>query len=80
MTSCHFGGWEEAISTQGLGTGLGPWGRSGTNMAESGEPESPLTVNSSAEIDIEGDITVPGAPDSDDEPSTLDEPVSETLV
>ena len=51
-----------------------------TNMADSGEQESPLTVNSSAEIDIEGDITVPGAPDSDDEPSTLDEPVSETLV
>jgi hypothetical protein len=50
-------------------------------MAESGEQESPLmSVNSSAEIDIEGDITVPGAPDSDDEPSTLDEPVSETLV
>ncbi|CAB3997016.1 YIPF6 [Paramuricea clavata] len=49
-------------------------------MAESGEQESPLmSVNSSAEIDIEGDITVPGAPDSDDEPSTLDEPVSETL-
>lgn len=50
-------------------------------MAENGEQESPLmSVNSSAEIDIEGDITVPGAPDSDDEPSTLDEPVSETLV
>ena len=50
-------------------------------MAESGEVESPLmSVNSSAEIDIEGDITVPGAPDSDEEPSTLDEPISETLV
>ena len=50
-------------------------------MADNGEQESPLmSVNSSAEIDIEGDITVPGAPDSDDEPSTLDEPVSETLV
>lgn len=51
-------------------------------MAESGgEKESPLmSVNSSTDIDIEGDITVPGAPDSDDEPSTLDEPISETLV
>ena len=31
-------------------------------------------------IEVEGDITVPGAPDEDDEPSTLDEPVTETLV
>ena len=50
-------------------------------MAEIGEAESPLiSVNESTEIDIEGDITVPGAPESDEEPSTLDEPVSETLV
>ena len=50
-------------------------------ISDGEEQESPLmSVNSSAEIDIEGDITVPGAPDSDDEQSTLDEPVSETLV
>lgn len=36
----------------------------------------PTTVN----VDIEGDITVPGAPDEDEGPSTLDEPVSATLV
>ena len=46
------------------------------------ESESPLISAdaNTTEIDIEGDITVPGAPEKDDEPSTLDEPVSETLV
>ena len=45
------------------------------------EQDSQLTSsNLTTEIDVEGDITVPGAPDSDDEYSTLDEPVSETLV
>lgn len=37
-------------------------------------------VASSVNIEVEGDITVPGAPDADDGPSTLDEPVIETLV
>ena len=50
-------------------------------MADPGESESPLlSVNADTEIDIEGDITVPGAPEGDDDISTLDEPVSETLV
>ena len=31
-------------------------------------------------MEIEGDITVPGAPEEDEGPSTLDEPVLETLV
>ena len=35
---------------------------------------------STVNVEVEGDITVPGAPDEDEEPSTLDEPVSETLV
>lgn len=37
-------------------------------------------VASNVSIEVEGDITVPGAPDEDEEPSTLDEPVLETLV
>lgn len=37
-------------------------------------------VASSVNVEVEGDITVPGAPDADDGPSTLDEPVIETLV
>ena len=37
-------------------------------------------VPASVNVEIEGDITVPGAPDEDEGPSTLDEPVSETLV
>ena len=34
----------------------------------------------SLEGDLEGDITVPGAPEEDDEPNTIDEPVKETIV
>lgn len=37
-------------------------------------------VPSNVNIEVEGDITVPGAPDEEEEPSTLDEPVLETLV
>ena len=37
-------------------------------------------VPTSVNVEIEGDITVPGAPEEDEGPSTLDEPVSETLV
>lgn len=36
-------------------------------------------VPTSVNVEIEGDITVPGAPDEDEGPSTLDEPVLETL-
>ncbi|EDO44493.1 predicted protein [Nematostella vectensis] len=36
-------------------------------------------VPTNVSIDVEGDITVPGAPEEDEEPSTLDEPVTETL-
>ncbi|KXJ22882.1 protein YIPF6 [Exaiptasia diaphana] len=39
----------------------------------------PSFVPSNVNIDVEGDITVPGAPDEEEEPSTLDEPVLETL-
>lgn len=37
-------------------------------------------VPTSVNVEIEGDITVPGAPEEDEGPSTLDEPVAETLV
>ena len=37
-------------------------------------------VPTSVNVEIEGDITVPGAPEESEEPSTLDEPVAETLV
>ena len=37
-------------------------------------------VPTSVNVEIEGDITVPGAPEEDEGPSTLDEPVSQTLV
>ena len=37
-------------------------------------------VPTSVNVEIEGDITVPGAPEEDEGPSTLDEPVLETLV
>lgn len=37
-------------------------------------------VPTSVNVEIEGDITVPGAPEEDEGPSTLDEPVSYTLV
>ena len=37
-------------------------------------------VSASVNVELEGDITVPGAPDEDEEPNTLDEPVAETLV
>lgn len=40
----------------------------------------PGFVPTSVSVDLEGDITVPGAPDEDEEPNTLDEPVSATLV
>jgi len=40
----------------------------------------PGFVPTAVNVDIEGDITVPGAPDEDEGPSTLDEPVSATLV
>lgn len=40
----------------------------------------PGFVPTAVNVDIEGDITVPGAPDEDEGPSTLDEPVSTTLV
>lgn len=40
----------------------------------------PSFVPSNVSIEVEGDITVPGAPDEEEEPSTLDEPVLETLV
>lgn len=40
----------------------------------------PGFVPTSVNVDIEGDITVPGAPDEDEGPNTLDEPVSATLV
>lgn len=40
----------------------------------------PGFVPTSVNVDIEGDITVPGAPEEDEGPSTLDEPVSATLV
>ncbi|XP_068703067.1 protein YIPF6-like [Montipora foliosa] len=36
-------------------------------------------VPTSVNVEIEGDITVPGAPEESEEPSTLDEPVAETL-
>ncbi|XP_015752960.1 PREDICTED: protein YIPF6-like [Acropora digitifera] len=36
-------------------------------------------VPTSVNVEIEGDITVPGAPEEDEGPSTLDEPVAETL-
>lgn len=42
--------------------------------------EPGFVPSSSVNIEVEGDITVPGAPEEDEEPSTLDEPVSETLV
>ena len=42
--------------------------------------EPGFVPSSNVNIEVEGDITVPGAPDEDDEPSTLDEPVTETLV
>ena len=42
--------------------------------------EQSFVPSSSVNIEVEGDITVPGAPEEDEEPSTLDEPVSETLV
>lgn len=41
--------------------------------------EEPSFVPTAVNVDIEGDITVPGAPDEDEGPSTLDEPVSATL-
>lgn len=40
----------------------------------------PGFVPTAVNVEIEGDITVPGAPEEDEEPSTLDEPVSVTLV
>lgn len=40
----------------------------------------PSFVPTAVNVDIEGDITVPGAPDEDEGPSTIDEPVSATLV
>lgn len=40
----------------------------------------PGFVPTAVNVEIEGDITVPGAPDEDEGPSTLDEPVSATLV
>ncbi|KAJ7392927.1 Yip1 member 6 [Desmophyllum pertusum] len=39
----------------------------------------PGFVPTAVNVEIEGDITVPGAPDEDEGPSTLDEPVSATL-
>ncbi|XP_031555596.1 protein YIPF6-like [Actinia tenebrosa] len=39
----------------------------------------PGFVSSNVSVEVEGDITVPGAPDEDEQPSTLDEPVIETL-
>ena len=42
-----------------------------------------LQVNSLNEVSLEGDITVPGAPeaeDDDQEFNTLDEPVKDTIV